>query len=192
MQGMYQEFPYKATPRKASQDSQWRETLQVSVRVTWEDLFNCPKIIKIFSICFKISFTVGFNVFILWFRCQECGRAFTQNAHLLAHQRTHTGEKPFKCDECDKAFKESKTLKRHKLIHKNGMPFSCPICFKGKLSGKWVFNFSQRKELKIYIKMLIIAHRSISKTRFLKDKMEFFPNRISEAAKFRGSHVCPL
>lgn len=174
MQGVYQEFPYEATPRKTSQDPQRREAVQVSVSVTWEHLLSCPKILEIFSISPTFSFTVDLNVFILWFRCQECGRAFTQNAHLLAHQRTHTGEKPFKCDECDKAFKESKTLKRHKLIHKNGMPFSCPICFKGiKLSGNGSLIFHTEEHWKCIRKwwLLLEFFKTVD---FLKAELNFF------------------
>lgn len=61
MQGVYQEFPYEATPRKASQDPQRREAIQVSVSVTWEHLLSCPKILEIFSISPTFSFTVMFS-----------------------------------------------------------------------------------------------------------------------------------
>ena len=29
-------------------------------------------------------------------------KRFSQNYHLVSHQRTHNGEKPFKFDQCDK------------------------------------------------------------------------------------------
>lgn len=55
-------------------------------------------------------------------RCEQCGSAFSQAAHLKNHAKVHSGEKPFKCDICPAAFADRFALKRHRGIHdKYGM-----------------------------------------------------------------------
>ena len=34
------------------------------------------------------------------FKCEECGKKFTQYGHLKIHIKIHTGERPYKCEEC--------------------------------------------------------------------------------------------
>uniref|UniRef100_A0A7S2XHZ5 C2H2-type domain-containing protein n=1 Tax=Lotharella oceanica TaxID=641309 RepID=A0A7S2XHZ5_9EUKA len=46
--------------------------------------------------------------------CPYCEREFLQNCNLVAHIRTHTGERPYACELCDKAFKQMSNLKRHR------------------------------------------------------------------------------
>lgn len=50
-------------------------------------------------------------------RCETCGSAFSQAAHLKNHAKVHSGEKPFKCDICSAAFADRFALKRHRGIH---------------------------------------------------------------------------
>uniref|UniRef100_A0A671LU46 Zinc finger protein 569-like n=1 Tax=Sinocyclocheilus anshuiensis TaxID=1608454 RepID=A0A671LU46_9TELE len=48
------------------------------------------------------------------FRCEECGKGFTQRMRLITHRRVHTGEKPFHCQLCGKTFSRQDNCLRHK------------------------------------------------------------------------------
>uniref|UniRef100_A0A8C2FA92 C2H2-type domain-containing protein n=1 Tax=Cyprinus carpio TaxID=7962 RepID=A0A8C2FA92_CYPCA len=62
--------------------------------------------------------------------CKYCGKAFPGLSNVVAHQRVHTGERPFKCDTCGKLFTEAGNLKKHQRVHTGEKPFICPRCGK--------------------------------------------------------------
>ena len=48
------------------------------------------------------------------FKCESCGKLFTQVGHLITHIKTiHEGKKDYKCDNCGKLFAEARDLRRH-------------------------------------------------------------------------------
>jgi len=65
------------------------------------------------------------------FECPRagCGKRFFERKLLVAHERTHTDERPFACPHpgCDKAFRARNALAYHvKALHEAGETRACP------------------------------------------------------------------
>ncbi|XP_053691388.1 zinc finger protein OZF-like [Sabethes cyaneus] len=51
------------------------------------------------------------------FKCETCGKSFSQKTVLASHRLVHINSYEFRCDECPKKFKLEKQLYQHKQIH---------------------------------------------------------------------------
>lgn len=47
-------------------------------------------------------------------KCQYCNKSFSRRAHMVEHQRSHTGNYKYRCPTCSKGFTRHKYMKDHK------------------------------------------------------------------------------
>ena len=62
------------------------------------------------------------------YECDVCNKRFSRSGHLASHKRTHTGDKPYECDVCNKRFSHASTLTIHKRTHTDDKPYECDVC----------------------------------------------------------------
>nr|XP_004657139.2 zinc finger protein 408 [Jaculus jaculus] len=63
--------------------------------------------------------------------CPVCGKALRDPHTLRAHERLHSGEKPFPCPHCGRAYTLATKLRRHLKSHVADKPYRCPTCGMG-------------------------------------------------------------
>ncbi|CAL8407013.1 unnamed protein product [Arctogadus glacialis] len=71
-----------------------------------------------------------------------CGKVIPNNANMIVHMRTHSGEKSYRCDQCMRHFSVKTLLKRHMMTHSGEKPYKCDQC---------TMRFSRNSQLKIHM-----------------------------------------
>ncbi|XP_034268958.1 uncharacterized protein LOC117663162 isoform X5 [Pantherophis guttatus] len=62
------------------------------------------------------------------YKCSLCGKTFSDKIRHLIHERIHTREKLYKCSECRKSFDTRCNLLRHRRVHTGEKPYCCSDC----------------------------------------------------------------
>ncbi|GAB5364866.1 hypothetical protein AAMO2058_001007000 [Amorphochlora amoebiformis] len=75
------------------------------------------------------------------FHCTLCPMKFAQQSTLQRHERLHKGIRPYMCNICNDTFVQPASLDAHMRVHKNERPYYCRLCFK---------RFNQRANLRVH------------------------------------------
>lgn len=59
------------------------------------------------------------------YTCSHCGKAFKWRYLLIVHQRTHTGERPYQCNLCVKTYRGQSALIKHRRTHTGDKHYEC-------------------------------------------------------------------
>ena len=62
------------------------------------------------------------------FECKQCGSCFRNADNLMIHERVYTWEKPYECKQCGKCFSRPDKLRTHERVHTGEKPHNCKQC----------------------------------------------------------------
>lgn len=91
--------------------------------------FECDKMFT--KACYLTQHNKTFHSGAKPFKCDRCGKRFSDDASYEEHFSKHAENKPFKCLQCPKSFNHKTDLRRHMCLHSGTKPFACHHCGKG-------------------------------------------------------------
>lgn len=100
-------------------------------------------------LCFIWTFAEERN-----FKCQMCGKAFRQKAHLQIHMNTHMPVKHEQCGFCGERFTRAFERKQHELQHTKQHKIECQHCSKVRCRD-WNFPRFFRRQIGADSRLLI-------------------------------------
>lgn len=101
-------------------------------RASTVDVHKCFKCDKIFNkACYLTQHNKSFHSGDKPFKCERCGKRYSDDVSYEEHFSKHQGIKPFKCTECPKSFNHKTDLRRHMCLHSGEKPYPCEHCGKG-------------------------------------------------------------
>ena len=151
--------------------------------------FFCEKCSKYFS----TSGNLRTHIMIIHdnyrpFKCTfpNCTKKYATISKLVAHERTHTGIKPFICQICQKSFNEKGNLKAHLKFHSEIRPFKCPLCDKRYKSNVHLKDHIRIQHYQIKKFRCQFCNKSFGRTSALKVHVRKHIDKKRFQCKFEG------
>ena len=126
------------------------------------------------------------------FKCTfpNCTKAYSVETKLLAHERTHTGFKPFICQICQRSFNEKGNLKAHLKYHSEIRPFKCPLCEKSYKSNKHLKDHIKIEHYKIKNYHCEFCNKNFGRITTLKTHIKTHTKEKIFKCEFEGCGKC--